>query len=426
MRLVDILNPLYIVVFLFGAQFLIWLLFMPDVPDIPLAAPRYSSADAIFKYVVLLLLFLAGICLGKMMAASFHKGEDHSSIGYNVPDSVLVSRARSLRRFAIMTLTATVLGEMIYVRDVLLNPSVIGEAFEQGTLSIVGEIVRSGRILGVTTLNNLFVIPAAIFSLLSFHPVTNRIMPRRARQARLSLVVIGITVLLHSLLFAARMFFVYYIVVVFAGYAVLHFRRRLRRWILLAIIAMILLSLLVVWSGELLRSGLRYARHIGAPLWSTEVQRFVLRLLIQGYVAADLNNALIIFDCEPGGNGISTTLLGRLLAPGISYANSPAWQSGYGTVNVLALWWFDVGWGACVLAPFMGWIIGWAYIIALRTLSDLHPLGLYYMLMFPGLFAITRINFYFLSIFVLPALFLTGYCFVWSLQRSFAKGGRYA
>lgn len=386
-----LLNPLLVVSILFGSQALLWFALMPAVPTLPGAAPRYESPVALTKWLVLLVLLLLGIGLG-IYLTPFHLKKAMSS------GTPLKNRSKFWWRLVYVSLAISLVGELVYVRQILQDPSLLLEALEAQNLTLIGEAVRAQKVVGLSSLNNLFVFPTAVLSMLLFHPALD--VGKKSR-AGWWLLLIGAFVFVHSIFLAARMFFVYYTLTVFAMYLTLRGEKRL----MLRLVTLVVLMLaLVVWLGELFRGGWLYAKANDIPLFSTEVQKHVLERLVQGYLAADFNNALVILDCTPSMSFVSTTSFAFLAPSTPQYSDCPSWSSVYGTVNFLALLWYDWGEFSFLLIPLMGWIIGFAYRLG-QLAFTLSPLGLLYALIYPGLFSVTRINYFFLSAFVVPFTF---------------------
>ncbi len=387
MRLKVLLNPLFVIPSLFLAQALFWLLFMPEVPTIPGVAPRYESEVALLKWFALFTPFVIGIATGVMAPLR----------GTRCTDSAVPVRTRRyIWRLISVTLLATLLGEMVYIRDVIANPELLKRGFEEGNLAIVGEEVRTQRIIGISSLNNLFILPVALLALIAMDP---RAPGGERKRAIKWLWLVGLFTLFHSLFLAARMFMVYFVLVILGAYLLVNSHRRFS---LKALLSLFVLMIGVIWVGELLRGGLAYARSTSRDLVSVDVQKHIFERLIQGYIAADFNNALVLLDCVPSGSLFSTTALASLLKIDASYSDCPNWKSLYGTVNVLALWWFDFGYWAVLVAGIIGWFIGFSYRIALSSRAFGLSSALY-LIVYPGLFSILRINYFGLSIFLLPA-----------------------
>lgn len=390
-----LIHPAFLVPILFLGQLTFWVAFMPERATIPGAADKHFSVDAILLWSFLLLVFLSGIALG-------------SYGGFPRRKKPLQVDPISWWRWARVILLISFLGELVYIRLFFQQPGLFSEALSVGNLAVLGEAVRAEKIVGLSSLNNLFLLGEAILLLLSFHPKTPANLRRRAARW---LWILSVLVLIHALFLAARMFFVYYLLTLLAGLLIFRFQKRKVSWKVVSIAFLILIG--VAWTGELLRSGLYYSKSANLPLASLEVQSYVWQRLVQGYLAADFNNALVVLDCEPSLQMWYTTMLSFVLENPHGYQECPDWESAYGTVNVLALWWFDWGYGAFIVAFVVGLALGVFY----RWRSyvfNLDPRGLFYLIAFPGLFSIIRINYFFLTIFVLPFLALCALT-VWAL-----------
>lgn len=378
-------HPGVIVAVLFLGQFAFWFFFMPEQPTIKSASPRYDSSSALLQWAVFFIIFEASIILGTLIPVSQK---------YRV--ALQEGHIRFWWRWALIIMSFALLGELVYIRTFLQNPELFSELLTRGNLAALGELARSERRVGISSLNNLFLLSTAILAVLSFHPHVPKPWVSRARWW---LAGLGLVVVFHAFFLAARMFFVYYLLVVLAAYFTLKkVSARLFFYILIALAALI-------WIGELFRSGAAFAKSNQLSLIAPEVQVYTWERLAQGYFAADFNNALIIMSCNPSMQLWSTTMLAGPLGIQAYYDECPGWQGVDGTVNVLALWWYDWGWTSIVVAIVTGFVLGALYKLRLAV-YHLRPEGFYFLLAFPGLFSILRINFFFLTIWVLPFLFL--------------------
>lgn len=387
------MHPGFLVATLFLGQFFFWFIFMPEVPTLEGAAPRYESLPALLRWTLLFLLLETGIFLGTSMPFS-----GRAQRALPIPKQ----RIRFWWRLGLVVLFLAFLGEIVYVRVLIQNPDLLRMASAEGNLAVLGERVREARIVGISSLNNLFLLATAILAVLSFHPF---IPTKWSARARRWLIGLGLAVLLHALFLAARMFFVYYLLAVLATYMVLR-TAQVKKIPIRPLLLLFLGLVTAVWLGELLRGGFAFAKLNNLPLWSAEVQVYIWNRLVQGYLAADFNNALVVLDCEPSMQLWSTTMFAGLLGIREAYSQCPNWASAYGTVNVPGLWWYDWGWAAFPLTFIMGFLMGIFY--RLRTgLLNLGLEGLYYLISFPGIFSIIRINYFFLTIFVVPFVLLS-------------------
>lgn len=406
-----LVHPGFVVAVLFIGQFLFWFFFMPEVPTLKGAAPRYDSLPALLRWALLFLFLEAGIFIGLWVSPS--------SKVWRKP-VIPIQRIRFWWGWGLGILALALVGEAVYVRLLVQNPGILETALAEGTFAIVGENVRAQRIVGISSLNNLFLLATAILASLSFHPSVPRAWALRARRW---LVGLGLVVLIHSLLLAARMFFVYYTLVAAACYIVFQTLSNRDRKISFKLIFLSFVGLVVVvWFGELLRGGFAFAKENNLSLSSPEVQAHIWDRLVQGYLAADLNNALVLLDCEPSMQLWSTTMFAGPLGITANYTQCPGWESAYGTVSVFGLWWYDWGWVAFFLAFLVGFAMGFTYQMR-KGLLSLRPEGLYYLLVFPGLLSISRINYFFLTIFVVPFAFLIFIHLIWQARlRQKSKG----
>lgn len=402
-----ILNPLWCVVAGFVFQFGVWYLLMPDLPTVPGAAPRHYSAEGVIRYVILFASLAIGIASARIVTST-GRGRSGSR-----ERPLRAFDARRYQRMASVALLLSLAGEVVYVRPILRDPAVL-RLLQWGTTSSIATVVRGQSVIGLSSLNNLFVVPVAVYALLAFHPSVPLAGQKRASRR---LLVVGGWVLAHSLLLSARSWFVYYLAIVLAAYLISRPRGDARDarliWLTVA------LALSVVWVAETVRGGLQYARLSGAGLLSREVQTRVFSRLVEGYVGADFNNGMVILASEPSMQLVSNSpLLKRVFtAFGVCFEGYSAladWSSGFGTVNALALWWYDAGWGAIVVSFYHGLWMGASYDLARRgsAVARFRSAPLFYLISYPGLFAITRVNYFASTIFLVPFAYLACWALV--------------
>ncbi|HET7189688.1 MAG TPA: hypothetical protein VFI52_16160 [Gemmatimonadaceae bacterium] len=390
-----LLNPLAVVGTIFLAQFVIWFLLMPDQPTIPAAAPRYASAEAALRYVVYLASFLGAIVLGSALPRTL-------GLRRAVTAAVDDGQLRALDRIAIVSLLLSLVGELVYTWAILRNPHLIIEASMAGDLASAGGMIQAGVMPGVTTMVNLFTVPTAIYSAFAFH---RAVSGARRRTARRMLVAIGVVAVLHGIALSARMYVVWYAATVLGGYLLFADRRRIRRG---AIAAMIAGVAALVWLGATLRDGGRYAYANGVGLFAPETQRRVYDVMVQGYLAAEFNNAMITFGCEPTMDVVGTSMFRAasfLGLPGGRFTRC-AESSEFGTQNSMSLWWQDLGWFGIIYAVSCGLWIGAAYVVARRHARSLGAATFFYLVSYPGLVSLLRVNFFGLAPFLYPVAFL--------------------
>jgi len=394
-----ILDPFWVIAGVFGTQALVWWLWMPEIPTIRGAAPRFYDEKSIFRYLFLLISLLGGVALGKVVYHAFVRKSSYTHL------PVSRSGTRLMAKLARWALLLALLGELVYVRSLLLHPYVIVQSLERGWFASVGELVRAQRIVGLSSLNNLFLVPTAAYAILAFDPSLDTAYRARARRR---MILLGLAVFTHALLLVARMFFVYYVLVVVGAYILMRPKDDHKRS--KAIWGGLALLVLAIWLGETLRGGVYYAHAYATSPLSLDAQRYVRGRLIEGYLAADFNNAMVVLNCPPSMQFVTGTLFGVIAkAMGFTfygYDQCPQWGSAFGTMNVLAIWWFDAGWFALTIALSIGALLGFSYKWASRNAHNAVFSRLFYLVAYPGLFSMARINYYGLTIFVLPVAFL--------------------
>lgn len=407
------LDPLYALPTFFILQFMVWLFVMEESPTLPGAAPKYYTDTAMFRYVLLLAAMITGVFLGKVSLRNPQKGFAKVASGHWIQ-----KRARSYLRLGLIAMFLSVLGEATYVRVLLQEPTLLHEAIAAGYLPSIQAVAREQSIVGLVSLANAFLVAVAVFALLAFHPETE---PAVQTKARRWLGGVGVFTVIHALLMSERMYFFYYISIVLAARLLL----KGRQVKVLRVLFVVVSAVLIAWVGETLRMGLNYAVKQGLPLPSVDVQSRVWRIIIQGYLASDLNNAFVLLDHEPSMGLLSTTAF-RKLAQFPSYSEVPGWFSAFGTVNVLGLWWWDAGWFALPIAFTTGIWLGSLYRLARRGCLRLSLGSLYYLVSYPGIFALLRINYYALTPFLVPFGVLVIYSIMVGFVRPALVGQRCA
>lgn len=390
-----LLNPLVVVGTIFLAQFAIWFLLMPDQPTIPSAAPRYASAAAALRYVVYLASFLGAIVLGSAVPRAL-------GLLRSATAPVDEGQLRALARIAVVSLLFSLVGELVYTWAILRNPQLIIEASMAGDLASAGGMIQSGVMPGVTTMVNLFTVPTAIYGAFAFH---RGVTDDRRRTGRRRLAAIGVVAVLHGIALSARMYIIWYAATVLGAYLLFADRRRIHRGAITATLAGVAL---LVWLGATLRDGGRYAYANGVGLFAPETQRRVFDVMVQGYLAAEFNNAMITFGCEPTMDVVGTSMFRAasfLGVPGGRFTRC-AESSEFGTQNSMSLWWQDLGWYGLVYAVTCGLWIGAAYVVARRYAASLGARSFFYLVSYPGLVSLLRVNFFGLAPFVYPVAFL--------------------
>lgn len=400
-----VLNPLYLIPVLFGLQAAVWYVGMPEDPSkladfiLSQASPRFSSEVAVIRYLCLFAALMVGVLVGQSALP------DRKRLAGG-PEAPSQSRVAALLWAARIAGLIALAAELFYVRHVLANPAMLTGAVQEGAFTDVGAAATSSRVVGLSSLNNVFIVTSTLCALVSAHP---GVKAYHARSARRWLAATTVITLLHALVLSARMFFIYNLCAILGAYALVRPDALKGKTLL----RLLLFAVLLVWTGETIRGGLKYAVRHDTGVLSAEVQRNVLDRLVMAYLASDYNNAMLILHERPSMQFVSTSLFIRVLPRPQVYHLPGA----FGTVNTLALWWYDTGWFGLVVAFLAGFWMGLSYAAALRQAARLGPIVPFFMLTYPGVFACTRINFFGNTIFIASLAYLLTMTFVLHLLK---------
>ncbi len=175
------------------------------------------------------------------------------------------------------------------------------------------------------------------------------------------------------------------------------------------------LILILLILGEMLRFGALYAVNKGENLLSVDVFIMVIYFLLIAYISSDFNNAMVIFEAESSYQLISTAspffqkLLLEVTGKYIGYNTIKNWESGHGTVNSLALWWYDFGIFTPIVCLIIGMSIGVVYSNSKRFKNKYSNIQIIAPIIFIGNFMLFRFNSFLLTIILIPISFLTIY-----------------
>jgi hypothetical protein len=319
-------------------------------------------------------------------------------------------------KMGVIALFLFFLGEVIYLREIILNPNLLKQINEYGNITFLGEYVRQKKIIGLSSLNNLFLIPTAIFGSIAnsfYYPIKYK------RKSKNLLIVIGIVILIHSLFFAARMFFIYFIIIVSGTWVIGNSKKdkSIKKYYIASIFTIIIIII-----GELFRSGLIFSRRLNIPLFSVTSLYYSINILLQAYLASDFNNALVLLSSKSSLQLISTSvslanIINKLLGINfIGYNQISNWSSNYGTVNIIGLWWYDWGWYSLFIAFFSGLFFGLLYKMFILNNQLRVSIGnILFLISLPGFYSISRINYFGLSIYLLNLFYVILMFFIKSI-----------
>jgi hypothetical protein len=398
-----LIDPVRIIPVIFSIQLIIWLIFMPENGNMEIGvAPKFVAFEAVAIYILLFISLWNGLILGKIYI---------NSVQFNSKTVHHLASENTLKfyiRIAGVAILLVGIGELVSVRNVIFDAQFLKSAINGNGFVVFGAQIRNDSLKGITTLVNLFIVPTTIYGIIAF----GRSYPSQLRKKyKKFLIVIGLFVLIHSILFAARMFFIYFLLIII-GILILEYRPNSIRFLKI-LLALILLGSSTIVIGELLRYGWQYAVSHEKQFYSFEVINTTVQYLLQAYIASDLNNAMVIFASDPSYQMVSTAQFFKMfISPFFAlefyeYGSLPLWTSKHGTVNVLGLWWFDWGWASFIIAFFIGFFLGMIYQIVIKkgTLRVSFS-TLFFLIGYPGFFSISRMNYYGLSIYILPLSYL--------------------
>jgi hypothetical protein len=388
-----LLNPLYMIPVLFAIQAMMWYFGMPEDPaslgdsTLATASPRFSSETSVIHFLILLVALLAGLLLGQGLLPPRPRPME--------PACPTQARVESLLWMARIAGVLALIGELFYARNVLTHPAMLISAVQEGAFSSIGMSAATQRIVGISSFSNLFLVTSSLCAIVAMHPGVEE---RYVRSARRWLIGLTVATLLHSLVLSARMFFIYHLAALLAANVLM--RPRVPR--LRTMTSVLIFLALLMWGGETLRGGALYATRNRVSLLAPATQRSVFTRLVVAYMASDYNNAMYILDGPPSMQYVSTTMFARVLSDPKPYPL----PGSFGTVNSLALWWYDSGWVAALVAFLAGGWMGFAYAAAVRQARTLGRMVPFFVVTYPGIFACTRVNYYAMTIFVAPTAFL--------------------
>lgn len=377
-----LLDPAYIIPLALGIQGIMWLLYRPE-ESLDTAQPKYSGSDSILIYLGLCLVLLLGVQLGKFWARSTpaRSGKVRSSAGLRLRPVILWS-----------SISVSMAALLWLLRPLMANPGQLAAIFTPlGIFRLAASLKESsfGGLQSVACLANL---PIALLAQLRIAQGG-----KAARTATWVLVAFLIIQVLFATYFAARMALITYIIFVAIARFLHPPPRSIGRQVLLFAIA----GILVVYLGALSRTGLQYAHQTGQGLFSAEVQRRILDETLTFYGPGELNSGFIIMTYRPNIEtkwSYGTAL--ELIIP------APPPPDTLHTTNVLGTWYYALGPWSCALALMVGGWLGWIYKRATIDTGRVTYATTYYLLSYPGIWMLTRYNYFFWQPFLVPVVVL--------------------
>lgn len=384
-----VLFPPILIIFVYGIQYLIWYFFSSSTPIIVGVSPRFDEPTAINKYLFFISIFISSSFLGVITCEAMYRttGTRSTQIGPSVMQSI-----------AWIALVLSAIGEVVYIRPFILHPQMILESLTSGQILGLAYTAREGSLTGVSSLNNLYVIPVVIYSMLLFSTQD----PILLKKCKKLLAYIFIVALIHSFLLSARMFVTYYIVSFCIVASFFKIEMIKRNFIKIAFSIFAFLCFIII--NEYFRNSVTFMEKTGNPILSIETFKYITGRLLNAYVTSDLNNAMIVLNCEPSMQLVSTSALSSAIKNPIGYSSCEYWHSLYSTMNIVGLAWFDLGYYGVIYVSLIGLSIGFSYSILRRKIAGLTAVMA--VVIISGIFHGLRINYYGLSMFILSATYI--------------------
>lgn len=392
------LNPLIALPAVFGTGYLIWYLVMPVEIQVRGTAPRYIGDDAHFRFFVFAMALLLGMVLGAL------RGTPERSTGVALPYRVWL-------RIGVAAVGIYIFGELMYVREAIANPAILGQDLVGVVAALTAEVHAES--FGLHSVLNIYPVPASIGALILFSKDKDITKKERLFAALILAAVLFIS-FLHGFLLSARIVFLNVLAIVAVCFALTRNIGLVREGLAAALLVPVLAVLVV--AAEMTRVLGWQARTLGIELWTPEVAQVAIDRLVQGYIASDINNALIVLQCNSGMEvfsafGSLTNIVRRVLGVEFVYWSQVCsdFTSLYGTMNFIGMLWWDFAYFGVIPAFILGFMIQRTYMLARASVNREMSIAL---VIFPHLWFVSihlsRSNDFGATYFVLPLLFVVG------------------
>lgn len=423
MKLRLFFNPFFLIPILHLTQFLIWLVtFSSNLKDhIPglSGVPYYLTSSAITKYVFFFMIYYISVFIGyKLLKPKIRDyipqplKKTEKSIEYN--------NGYSLSKRGVVSFTADVLFVIVIItelyflfiaKDILFNPELLLAANTQGLAQVAYITLQNEENLIRTTQNFLPFI-AAVFAYIYLN---NKYLRKKFKFRIILLIIISLFIFMITGRQLALV--VWMILILFTVKYKLGLSRKIKVRI---IIALIFGLLVVIILSEIFRFGVLNSSKKGISLFSIENVIDVSKYLLVAYISKNVNNAMIALDSDSVYSPFFTgSRIFYLIFSGIFGTQEyyPVIDPGpHGTLDFMALIWIDWGWLSPIFLCAIGVIIGLAYRMFIS--SNYVFWDILYAIIYPGILANLRINYFFLNMFIYP-LFIT--LVLWILNETLGK-----
>lgn len=372
----------YITFYIFSLQFFIWLIFMPNELNLELKkygmSYKYINELSFTRFVIIYFIFLFFIFIGTKIKLQFKKINFNKLNNYN----------NFLSFFWIIA-------EILSIKVVILNLKEVIRLYLDGKRGVVSELIRSNILFTETFIN----LGPLILSISLFFYFNNY----KKKRNLIKILLIFCGTLINGLLLFKRMHFVYSLFIWL--YFLLNNKKGK------GIMKYILFLFLFIFISEMLRFGSLYAYREGKELVSIEVIKMVFQYLMIAYLASDFNNAMVILSNDSSYQLLSTAspffqkLLFKLNGSVVSYATVKNWESSYGTVNSMALWWYDFGVYTVIICLIIGLTIGIVYGNFKRKSNKATSIQIIAPIFVLGNIVMFRVNIFFTVVILMPLFF---------------------
>jgi len=365
-----IINPIYIILFTYTFQFLVWFFFFEDASDLFLVwKEQYFSLSAILKHIIFTGIFILAILFGMSFANKqiiVHKS--------NIFDI-------KINWFIYTLLILFLIGEFSILFILMKNFSSLIGLVQSKSLTVFTYYFREHKPI-ISTLVNVF--PLIVILIIFNKHFNNK---------KIWLYFIGFLILLQSIFLTARILIINYILLISVAYAI---KNNLKVSIKQIFFFLFILILLIVLA-EIFRSGLINSVHENIMLFSIENICFVIKYLLTAYIGSDVNNSLIFYDSKPNLDFVygSTKFIHNFFDNIFHFDSLDLIHpiERHGTMNLLSIFW--IGWGYYSIAIILitGFFIGYSYILGVKRKNDYWLV--IYLIMFPAILFSLRQNYFF-------------------------------
>jgi len=393
-------DPIRLISLLFGIQFFLWLIVFPEEPMHLFGEPKCYDIKAQIMFWSLFAFLIGGVFLGKKIS------NNHS---YNTnPSKEKINYFRYCAYFAFILSFASIL---IQISFVLKDPfGAIMLLFEPGGQeNSYGEMIEN-RIPGVATL--FWSLPIAL-TIFSFSYFLSPVNAKTKNKDKIILFMSFFIMLAYSTFGRTRQSLLIGLLTIASVWLICKTRYiKLSKLIVYGVFIV-----LFVWSAHNLRQGIAFSLNMGEPVFSKAVQSEIYSELVEKYVPGEFNNALIYLSYETDitKNIFLSSMFDRLSPDSFQpprYVN---------TSNTLALWYWQTGYFSPVVALLVGLWLGWIYRKAKDRRFGFDWASLYLSISIPSIFAMIRVNSFFLWSFVVPLLFLIFMQVIWIIKQNFIR-----